>query len=77
MAGEIVQVVADHGVTGLLLFLGVILTRSRPTRELGRCLSIEIRWRYLRAKGIPVAELRRLLLDDEAEPSGDPPTTPP
>lgn len=61
--GEIVRVVIDHGAWSLGLFLTLILTRSRPSRELGRVISIEIRWQYLERKGVPDAELRRLLRD--------------
>lgn len=65
MVGEILRVVLDHGTWGLAALLLVLAGRSRPGRELGRCMSTEIRWRYLRRKGIPDAQLRRLLLGDQ------------
>lgn len=41
--GEIVRVGIDHRVWGLVLGLAFFLARSHPARELGRCISIEIR----------------------------------
>lgn len=79
--GEVVRVVIDHGIWGLgvgsALLLARSLARSRPGRELGRVISIEIRWRYLRWKGVPEAELRRLLRDgwSDDDPKSEPPAT--
>lgn len=77
MVDEIVRVLVDHGVWGLVLFLLVLAARSRPARELSRCGAIEIRWRYLRWKGIPEDDLRRLLLDEEDDDDhkSEPPIT--
>lgn len=78
--GEIVRVVVDHGAWGfvlvLALFLARFFVRSRPGRELGRVISIEIRWRYLKWKGVPDDELRRLLRDGWSDdPKSEPPAT--
>jgi len=73
--GEIVRVVIDPRVGGLVLIF--FLARSHPARELGRCISIEIRWRYMRWKGVPTTELQRLLRDawNDDDPSSEPPAT--
>lgn len=70
---EIVHVVVDHGVWGLVLVVAVIVARSRPSRELSWCISIEIRWRYLKWKGVPDSKLQQLLRDgwnDDGSMSG-------
>lgn len=74
--GEMVQVTLDHGAWGLVLIL-LLFARSRPIRELGRVIAIEIRWRYLKRKGVPEAELQRVLRDgwNDDEPTAGPPTT--
>lgn len=77
MIGEIARVVVDHCVWGLVLASALFLARSRPARELSRCVSIEIRWRYLKWKGVPDTELQRLLRDGwhDDDPMSEPPAT--
>jgi hypothetical protein len=81
VSDEVMRVVIDHGMWGLVLvwafFLVRLLVRSRPGRELGRVLSIEIRWRYLKWKGVSDAELKQLLRDvwNDDDPTSEPPTT--
>lgn len=76
---QVVRVVIDHGAWGLglgsALLLARFLARSRPGRVLGWIISIEIRWRYLKSKGVPNAELRRLLRDgwNDDDPTSEPP----
>ena len=74
---DVVRVVIGHGVWGLVLALVLLLARSRPARELSRCISIEIRWRYLKWKGVADIELQRLLRDgwNDDNPTSEPPAT--
>lgn len=75
--GEILRVVVDHGMWGLGMGSILILARSRPIRELGRIVAIELRWRYLKWKGVPDHDLQRLLRNgwNDDGPKSEPPAT--
>ena len=75
MVGELFRVAAEYGSWGVAALLSLLAARSRPGRAIGRVIETEIRWRYLRAKGVSEKKLRKLLLDDFGR--DDPPELPP
>lgn len=80
---EIVRLVIDHsGIRGLLLALTLLFlarfARAHPGRTLGQVVSTEIRRRYLqylKSRGVPDAELQRLLREiwTDDGPKSEPP----
>lgn len=76
MVDELLRVVVEHGIWGVVTLLVVLAARSRPARVISRVISAEIKWRYLRAKGLSESKLRKQLLKDWDDRGDDQPPKP-